>query len=222
MEQSSQSYNSEENMQPQETENFNMESQSAIHHKVPIINIKDVISFPIESDIDNQNILLSNQEKIIKDIGVLLNQVAGFNVLMEELMKRFQMLENAYLERSEERTSGRGTEHPLLKNFKPVDSLEDIDLLEAKLKDEDFMKSLIDKLSFICGKSGKEHGYNVCYTIVDNLFTRKFMTLCSWAGGSRGDEGKIPFKAYRNIIKFFFKLVHLADCQFTVENCVIF
>ncbi|CAH0546339.1 unnamed protein product [Brassicogethes aeneus] len=160
--------------------------------------------------LSNQDIIISNQEQI-------LNQVSGFNVTLEELINRYYKIEK----RLEAQTAPLVPYTNVLSqsnDFEPVNSEEDINFLEEQLKDELYMNALVEKLSIICGRTGKEHGFNACYTLVDNLFTRHFMTLCSWAGGSRNEVNKISFKTYKNTIKLFFKIILLADYTFTHEN----
>ncbi|XP_044744249.1 uncharacterized protein LOC123306345 [Coccinella septempunctata] len=101
-----------------------------------------------------------------------------------------------------------------------IDCLEDLKKLDEKLSDNIEMRRYIEKLSFICGRRGNGNGLDNCYLLVDKLFTRKFMTLCSWAGGSRDKEKeKIPFKTFKNVINVFFKIIHLSDNDFSLREC---
>lgn len=157
-------------------------------------------------------------DKILKNQFVILNQIAGFNVVMDELLKKVDKLDVSM------QTTEVSCNHvdTFVKQFEPLDSKVDMDKLENKLKNEATMLSFIDKYSYICGKTRNENGLNVCYMLVDNLFSRNFMTLCSWAGGSRKETEKIAFKIYKNVIWFFFKLVEQADSNFTLEKCELF
>lgn len=75
-------------------------------------------------------------------------------------------------------------------------------------------------MTSICGEDGKENGINCSYLLVDNFFTRQFMTYCSWAGGSRNTAGgKIPFKIYINTMSLFHTLVQRADKDFSMIHC---
>lgn len=75
-------------------------------------------------------------------------------------------------------------------------------------------------MSAICGEDGKQNGINCSYILVDHFFTRRFMTKCSWAGGSRNsDEGKIPFKIYLNTMSLFHTLVQKADKDCSMIHC---
>lgn len=68
----------------------------------------------------------------------------------------------------------------------------------------------------ICGQNSHTQGFNCCYTLVDHIFTRKFINTCSWSGNSRTpDLKKTAFKTYIRTIRFFFELVRLADPTFT-------
>lgn len=75
-------------------------------------------------------------------------------------------------------------------------------------------------MSAICGEDGNQNGINCSYILVDHFFTRRFMTKCSWAGGSRNsDEGKIPFKIYLNTMNLFHTLVQRADQGCSMIHC---
>lgn len=74
-------------------------------------------------------------------------------------------------------------------------------------------------MTLICGENGKMNGINCSYILVDHFFTRRFMTMCSWAGGSRNSEGKIPFKIYENVMNLFHSLVQKADRDFSMIHC---
>lgn len=51
------------------------------------------------------------------------------------------------------------------------------------------------------------------------MFDREFLTGCSWAGGTRGEGSKICFKSNQNTIDLFFKIVHMSDDNFTMQEC---
>lgn len=71
----------------------------------------------------------------------------------------------------------------------------------------------------ICGANANMQGYDCCYALVDQFFTREFLNTCSWTGGSRSpDMKKIAFKTYKRTINIFYELVRLADPTFSEIN----
>lgn len=48
------------------------------------------------------------------------------------------------------------------------------------------------------------------------MVTREFLCECSWSGGSRGDNSKVPMKDYKNFLKFFCGMVRSWDSKFTM------
>ncbi|VEN50473.1 unnamed protein product [Callosobruchus maculatus] len=102
--------------------------------------------------------------------------------------------------------------------IEPINTVEDMSSFNQKLSDNTIMKDFIQKMSYVCGKQGNGHGLNNCYILIDRLFTRKFMTLCSWAGGSRYQNEKVAFKSFKNVIKLFFEVIRLSDDSFTMKD----
>ncbi|CAH1155430.1 unnamed protein product [Phaedon cochleariae] len=103
--------------------------------------------------------------------------------------------------------------------FEPIDNLTALEKFESKLANKKDMEDNILKFSYVCGRNESGNGINNCYILVDKIFTRKFMTLCSWAGGARDGKEKIPFKMYKNVIGLVFRVVRLSDEDFTLKSC---
>ena len=73
-----------------------------------------------------------------------------------------------------------------------------------------------------CG-SGKGRGLNNCYALIDVMLTRRFLTECSWAGGSKNATSKTHcFKVYNRVIILFFEVIQHADKSFTLLECETF
>lgn len=104
--------------------------------------------------------------------------------------------------------------------FLPIDNLESLQNMEKALKDNDIADQIKEKLSIVCG-SDKGKGANNCFALVDVMFTRKFLTKCSWSGGSRGDV-KTCFKMFTRVIKLFFEIIYQSDNAFTFQECESF
>lgn len=106
--------------------------------------------------------------------------------------------------------------------FKPIDNILDLQNLDDALKQKDCLHSFKEKLSLVCG-TGKGRGLNNCYALVDVMFTRRFLTECSWAGGSKNAEAKKNcFKAYHRVINLFFEVIQHSDKTFTLLECEAF
>lgn len=147
--------------------------------------------------------VLENQHKIMKELS-------NFQVVFEMAMKK-RNADNAVASSSQNSSK--------ISPFQPIDCLEDLKEINEKLKDTEVFNEYVDRLSFICGRDTKIKGIDHSYMLVDKFFTRKFFTLCSWAGGAKVPNTKFPFKFYENVISLFFKLVRLADQRFTLEDC---
>lgn len=105
-------------------------------------------------------------------------------------------------------------------NFKIISNLQELTSFEERLNNLQAEENIIKLLSLTCTK-GKGRAYNNAYALVDAMFTRKFMTQCSWAGGTRG-EPKICFKSFTKTISLFFKIIHQSDNSFTIPECELF
>ncbi|XP_045473413.1 uncharacterized protein LOC123679900 [Harmonia axyridis] len=144
--------------------------------------------------------VLENQHKIMKELS-------NFQVVFEMTMKK----KNA----SESHSQNNCDISPI----RPIDSLETLKEFNEKLNDPEVFTEYVNRLSFICGRDTRMKGIDHGYLLVDKFFTRNFFTLCSWAGGARVPNSKFGFKFYENVINLFFKLVHLADQKFSLEDC---
>lgn len=106
-----------------------------------------------------------------------------------------------------------------IREFDRIDSLQQMNDLEKKLQKSVYKQHLIHRMSHICGESGNMIGLNCSYLLADHFFTRRFITECSWAGGSRSGGEKIAFMKYENIINLFQTLVQKADKSFSMIHC---
>lgn len=162
---------------------------------------------------------METQNKILENLYQTGTKENQFLILQPQLAKFETMMDSFSVELISQ-MSAKNTNAPELntQNDFPIaiiESLKDLDKLEEDLEDKHAMGELTEKLSYICGRKGNANGLNSCYLLVDRLFSRKFMTLCSWAGGARGQKEKILFKMYKRIIHLFFKVVQLSDRNFT-------
>lgn len=144
-------------------------------------------------------------EKIEKLQENILNKLSSLGAKLEEFLRKTQQEKvTSYLE------------------FKPIDDILALQNFEEVLKQKDCLISFKEKLSLVCG-SGKGRGLNNCYALVDVMFTRRFLTECSWAGGSKNAASKKNcFKAYSRIINLFFEVIQHSDKTFTLLECETF
>lgn len=102
-------------------------------------------------------------------------------------------------------------------SIKPIENQQQFEMLETDLADKDKKNKLFKTLSFLCS-SKVGSGTTCAYKLLDILFSKNFLCQCSWSGGSKGEISKIPFKNYKNIRIFFFKMVNSWDSNFTDED----
>uniref|UniRef100_A0A182VVL9 DUF4806 domain-containing protein n=1 Tax=Anopheles minimus TaxID=112268 RepID=A0A182VVL9_9DIPT len=171
-----------------------------------ILNTTDVSNI-----IANQQKILENQEKIMQSQAKLLTY-------SEYVLKFFH-------ERPVELQQETRPED----YFSPVNTLEELEDLEASLKQKDVSQKYIRGMSFICGVTGKANGIDCCYKLIDYFITRQFLMQCSWTGnaklpgGNNADSsnstGKVGLKFFRNFRSLFLNLIMLADKDFSEIEC---
>lgn len=166
--------------------------------------------------VSNQLLMHNNQLKIMASLAQLTTSV-------EILAKRVLSIEK-HLEAEPLTTTAADV-------FKTVESLGDLNSLEAELKDETRMKHYVEILSTICGKTGKSDGIDCAYRLIDYMASRDMINMCSWTGLSRdaaepsesnefeAGPSKIPLKFYSKFRELFFRVLRLADQDFSEASC---
>lgn len=102
--------------------------------------------------------------------------------------------------------------------FQSISNKEELQTFEENLALPEFREGIKLRLESVCGK-GKGRGVNNAYTLADIMFTRQFMTQCSWAGGAKNNTNKICFKIYSKTIDLFFEVIHGSDKDFSRKEC---
>lgn len=153
----------------------------------------------VEVVADNQKLLLDNQQKMLKKLAHLSNQFTHFT-------RRPFVVEN--IQRNEN-------------DFEQITNISMLQNFEDMLKNFDIKQEIRNKLNVVCSK-GKGKGYNNCFMLIDTMFSRKFMTECSWLGGSRMESPKVRLKSFVNTLNLFFEVIHDSDETFTKMECEIF
>lgn len=80
-------------------------------------------------------------------------------------------------------------------------------------------------MSEIGGTTGKKNGNKIGYLLMDQLFERQLLTLCSWTGSTKKKEEKIQkiaFFKYNRITEAVYKIIHLADSRYTIDDNISF
>lgn len=110
--------------------------------------------------------------------------------------------------------------------LKPVESLEELELLEKNSSNEQFVAGIIHHFGSMHGKDRYVgEGGTVCLQIIDYFFQREFLLNCSWTGTTRNknsDEvivSKIAFHKFDGVITLFHKVVMFSDPSYTLVQC---
>lgn len=80
-------------------------------------------------------------------------------------------------------------------------------------------------MSKIGGTTGNKDGKKIAYILMDRLFERQLLTLCSWTGSTKKKEdktNKIAFFKYNRIIEAIYKIIHLADSRYMIDDNINF
>ncbi|XP_055551631.1 uncharacterized protein LOC129733991 isoform X4 [Wyeomyia smithii] len=173
------------------------------------------------------NIITANQAVIIGNQTKIFAALAQLKTGLDFLSTKVEKIESLLVSRND--VSRVATEV----TFKPVDSKEALDALEASLGDDQVMASYVKNMTYICGSTGRENGLDCCYLLIDHVMTRQFLTQCSWTGMSRDStpaeltgpvesQQKIPFIVYTKVRKLFLTLILQADSAFTAVMCDAF
>lgn len=203
--------------------------------------VADSVDFDINKIFENQKNILDNQATIVSQIlqnhqqqldtnSAIVAQLQSLNNLQNSLIQKVSalsvQLEDAVsqilLSSSQDvqtLNSSKGHIDNIPINIKPVDSAQDLDDLEKQLSDPINRDRLKNTYSILCS-GGK--GIDCAYMLVDVLFTRKFISECSWSGGSRGEDLKVPLKGYKHVLSFFWNMVHHWDETYCLKDNEIF
>lgn len=207
-------------MDEEADDNYIQQEPPTTFHTLETLSLTDVLE-----KMDN---ILKNQE-FIQNQNTALTNLVSTNIdnhltkIFQKLAKLETMVDligDKIVSRDLGRNSSQEqTIQPTQRTIEPIQNLKELKELEQKLCNKTTMEEYIEKFCFISGKKGNGSGINSAYLLVDRMFTRKFMTLCSWAGGARDKKEKIAFKSFKNVIELFFRVIQLADRNFTLMDC---
>lgn len=80
-------------------------------------------------------------------------------------------------------------------------------------------------MSEIGGTTGKKNGNKIVYLLMDRLFERQLLTMCSWTGSTKKKQEKtekIAFFKYNRITEAIYKIIHLADSNYMIDDNIGF
>lgn len=80
--------------------------------------------------------------------------------------------------------SSGSTSYVFLPPFAPVDSEEELKVLNDKAMDPQFITKTIEAFAYMYGRNSTAKGKDVGYVIIDRFGTRKLFTTCTWTGSS--------------------------------------
>ncbi|XP_055526329.1 uncharacterized protein LOC129719027 [Wyeomyia smithii] len=113
--------------------------------------------------------------------------------------------------------------------LEPVKSLADMESLEDRCQDENFVKATVAWIGRIHGRNRFiKQGATVSLQIIDHFFAREFLLKCSWTGATRtsGDNEpkrqKIPFMKFNKTIGLFHHTVQYSDPEYSLDECKSF
>ncbi|XP_055527819.1 uncharacterized protein LOC129720379 [Wyeomyia smithii] len=104
------------------------------------------ISQPSPNDTGaNQAVIIESLANIVVSLAQVKTGLDFLNTKVEKIESLLEFRDNVSLITTDE-------------NFKPVDSKETLDALEASLDNEKVMANYIKNMTYICGSTGKENG----------------------------------------------------------------
>lgn len=175
-------------------------------------------SFKKKFDSIEKKIELFDQkvELLDKKIESLDNELGIFQtIIVADTTKNALMLEKLSLPAQGHKTDAIDNDD---ESFKPVDNTEDFYTLCENIRStEGYTETVKAQLWKTANRSslGKKSG-DAFYHFVDLIFTRKFMQVASWTGGSsKNPDGKLAFKNYESIKVLFLELIRKYDEKIT-------
>ncbi|XP_041989258.1 uncharacterized protein LOC121740592 [Aricia agestis] len=175
----------------------------------------------LEQNLTIQNVLLSNQTSILEQLNTIskvqnaiIQKLANFSVQLEDtVLQMNQILDRDFQITQLSETKSTASNSAFY--VKPIDNIQKLNELEQQLSESSVRQQLKNRYSVICS-GGK--GIDCAYTLVDILFSRDLLCQFTWSGGSRKDDIKIAFKTYKNILSFFWDMVHSWDVTYTINE----
>ncbi|KMQ82823.1 hypothetical protein RF55_21745 [Lasius niger] len=173
----------------------------------------------IEEKLDTIN---SNLENLNNHIH---REISALHVKFDKLIDLLIKNQSNIIEKSENDPLKNENLERDIQQIKPLAIESDINNLEKKLCNEEFKLAFIKVMSEIGGTTGQKDGNKISYLLMDRLFERQLLTQCSWTGSTKKKEeknNKIAFFKYNQIIEAIYKIIHLADLRYTIDDNIAF
>ncbi|XP_050081719.1 uncharacterized protein LOC126568996 [Anopheles aquasalis] len=174
----------------------------------------------IELEIANKTISILNEaydelnKKYASAVGLPKEEISNNDGLesLESLIEQVTQKDHNLSQQQEE--------YPLV----PVESLEGLERLEADASSAEFVRVIRSNFAKKHEDLQGESGTSICYYVIDQFFTRAFLTTCSWTGAAKNRAGskkyitKIPLAAFPNTVQLFYLVVNDVDPKYTFEK----
>ncbi|XP_062553525.1 uncharacterized protein LOC134218484 [Armigeres subalbatus] len=174
-----------------------------ISQSAPITDASNTLVAPMDTMVTEGyvvNIQQPDADRIIREVSDKIEQVctrvateATNSVLgsIQVMLAKTSMLEMKIDAVSRSNTCLHDQEPSSSFQFSPVTTIEGLDNLEENLENDVYAKQLFAYMKRIIGHSGDDcNGLNIAYGLVDHIFDRKLMLVCSWTGESKGETTK--------------------------------
>lgn len=159
----------------------------------------------------DQNTVLKNMLDTLSVLSIRIENgirmISELHVKVDTIGQKVNQIESYLSSRESGSSRGPSTTPSLKRTFKKVKSLKELETLEQKCHDPEFLQESIDYLGSIHGKSRyMGEGATVCLQLYDTFFDRRFMLSCSWTGSGKKQK-KIPFLRFEKVIELYFLAV---------------
>lgn len=100
----------------------------------------------------------------------------------------------------------------------PINDQYTFNEFETMLRNKDNYQKFVTEMATYGGTSGDKKGDRIAYGLVDQLFTRQFMTECSWTGSSKNQASKNTFSSATTFLDAFYDIINLADSRYSKND----
>ncbi|KAJ8964619.1 hypothetical protein NQ317_003846 [Molorchus minor] len=186
----------------------NDENFSSLFGTQSVISLDPQLNEKIDKIIANQDIIIQNQRVIIDNFEhsasqenqlKIMQHLAKLEVVLDSMASN-NLINNTCACKTANQNSSLTIKEDIF--FDPIDTLAELEKLEGKLSNKTDMEEYVQKFSYVCGRKGSGNGISNCYILVDKIFSRKFITLCSWAGGARDGKEKFLSKFLKILLVY--------------------
>lgn len=187
--------------------------------------------------------ILSLLSNIANSVAKIATNQAKYDRRMDKMEANIGLILRALSIDVSSNASGPSNNEPpgaLVSRFKPIDTVDELDLFEKRLQNPAFFAQTVRYTKFIfstlvynnyssafmqfenlklaCSDS-KMSEINLAYSIVDILFTRRLFERVSWTGYSKTEDTKAAFQGYKRVLAFFIALIRVIHPNYP-EVCV--